>query len=246
MSKMLLYSKLYDLLTKSGGDLKCTVKELYGRGESLRYIYFQTESEIPCLLNISSKHEIKMDTVRNNTVKKFLPLSSWSDNSVGFDAVIAADPDMTIVKEIKASSSPHSLVDLLKKIYPSLAAISYRVAILSQEYLLILDATGEVDVYHVKGPKNTKLLIVIDLETLLFKNIIPEVERVYKNILELLQDSNETYWNSLLLLLKKCQEFKIITKGKQNFDQLSIIDQSTKINMSHKAIKLALECYLNE
>lgn len=240
---MLLYSKLYDLLTKNSGELKCIVKELYGRSESLSYIYFQTESEIPCLLNVSSKHEIKMDTVKNTSIKKFLPLSPWIDNSIGFDAVIAADPEMTVVKEIKANSSPHSFIELLKKIYPSLAAIPYRVAILSQEYLLVLDSAGSVDVYFVKGPKNTKLLIVVDLETLLFKNVIPEVERVYKNILELLQDSNEMYWSSLLLLLKKCQELKIVTKGKQNLDQLSIIDQSMKINMSYKAIKLALECF---
>lgn len=246
MSKMLLYSKLYDLLTKSSNgkfELRCTIKELFGRNDALRYIHFQTESEIPCLLNISSKHEIKMDT------KKFLSLSRWTDSTIGFDAVIAADPDMTMVKEIKANSSPHSHIDLLKKIYPSLAAIPYRAALLSQEYLLVLDSEGEVDVYYVKGPKHAKLLIVVDLEILLFKNIIPEVERVHRSIVKLLQDSNETYWESLLELLKKCQQLKIVTKGKQQGQGLgiqSIIDQSMKINMSHKAIKLALECCFND
>jgi len=266
MSKMLLYSKLYDLLTKSGNgkfELKCTIKELFGRNDSLKYIYFQTESEIPCLLNISSKYEIKMDTTRPRaaqSVNKFLSLSRWTDSRIGFDAVIAADPEMTMVKEIKANSSPHSLIDLLKKIYPSLTAIPYRVALLSQEYLLVLDDVGEVDVYYTKGPKHTKLLIVIDIEILLFKNIISEVERVYKSILELLQNSNETYWELLLDLLKKCQQLKIITRGKLNArgskSQFSgrngdfvaraesiIIDQTMKINMSHNAIKLALECF---
>lgn len=259
MSKMLLYSKLYDLLTKSGGkfELKCTIKELFGRNDALKYIYFQTESEIPCLLNISSKHEIKMDTMRpraQGSSNKFLSLSRWTDSRIGFDAVIAADPEMNMVKEIKANSSPHSLIDLLKKIYPSLTAIPYRAALLSQEYLLVLDDAGEVDVYYTKGPKHTKLLIVVDLEILLFKNIIPEVERVHRSILELLQDSNETYWESLLELLKKCQQFKIVTRGKLQtgvgrgsklqFQSSSIIiDQSMKINMSHNAIKLALECF---
>lgn len=256
MSKMLLYSKLYDLLTKSGNgkfELKCTIKELFGRNDALKYIYFQTESEIPCLLNISSKYEIKMDTARPGT-NKFLSLSRWTDSRIGFDAVIAADPEMTMVKEIKANSSPYSLIELLKKIYPSLTAIPYRAALLSQEYLLVLDDAGEVDVYYTKGPKHTKLLIVVDLEILLFKNIIPEVERVHRNLLELLQNSNETYWESLLELLKKCQQFKIITRGKLNTGRGSksqflhagqsiIIDQSMKINMSHNAIKLALECF---
>jgi isoleucyl-tRNA synthetase len=105
--------------------------------------------------------------------------------------------------------------------------------------------------------------IVVDLEILLFKNIIPEVERVHRSILELLHNSNETYWESLLELLKKCQQFKIITRGKLNTGrglksqffhsghptdgalraQSIIIDQSMKINMSHNAIKLALECF---
>jgi hypothetical protein len=264
---MLLYSKLYDLLTKSGNgkfELKCTIKELFGRNDSLKYIYFQTESEISCLLNISSKHEIKMDTLRilpdgttQKNVKKFLSLSRWTDSRIGFDAVIAVDPEMTMVKEIKANSSPYSFIDLLKKIYPSLTSIPYRAALLSHEYLLVLNDAGDVDVYYVKGPKHTKLLIVVDLEILLFKNIIPEVERVHRSILELLQDSNETYWESLLELLKKCQQFKIITKGKLNLNHINksqfhsgqthsesiIIDQSMKINMSHKAIKLALECF---
>jgi len=185
-----------------------------------------------------------MDTMKSTGsqgANKFLSLSRWTDSRIGFDAVIAADPEMTIVKEIKANLSPHSFIDLLKKIYPSLTAIPYRAALLSQEYLLVLDDTGEIDVYFVKGPKQTKLLIVIDLEILLFKNIIPEVERVHRSILELLQDSNEVYWDLLLELLKKCQQFKIITKGK--LSSQTIIDQSMKINMSHKAIKLALECF---
>lgn len=244
---MLLYSKLYDLLTKSGNgkfELKCTIKELFGRNDALKYIHFQTENEIPCLLNISSKHEIKMDT------KKFLSLSRWTDSANGFDAVIAHDSEMTMVKEIKANSSPHSLIDLLKKIHPSLTSIPYRAALLSQEYLLVLNDSGDVDVYYVKGPKHTKLLIVVDLEILLFKNVIPEVERVHRSILELLQDSNEMYWESLLQLLKKCQQLKIVTKGKQNSKATSsassMIDQSMKINTSHKAIKLALECCFDE
>lgn len=242
---MLLYSKLYDLLTKTDGQLKCTVKELYGKDESLKYIYFHTENEIPCLLNISSKHEIKMDHSKNSTIKKFLLLSQWKDNTIGFDSIIASDPDMTIVKEIKANSSPHGIIDLLKKIYPSITTISYKVAILSQEYLSILNSEGNVDIFFIKGPKNIKLLIVVDLEDLISKNIIPEVERVYKNVLELIQDSNETYWHSLLALLKKCENLKIITKGKAASELSSIIEQSIKINMSYSAIKRALECYLN-
>lgn len=110
---------------------------------------------------------------------------------------------------------------------------------------MVLDEDGEVDVFYASGPKETKLLVVLDLETLLFKNIIPELERVHKNVLKLIQDSTDRYWDSLLELLKKCQQLKIVTKGRQNL-AVGLIDQSMKIGMSHKAIKLALECCFDD
>jgi hypothetical protein len=237
---MLLYSKLYDLLTgrsTSGGRpaLQCSVKELYGRNDKLRYVYFNTENSIPCLLYISSKHDIKMDS------KKFLSLSRWENNEVNFEAVLAADPDVTIVKEINATSSPQGLINLLKQLEPSLKSIPYNIGIMSEEYLLV-SINEEIDIYYINGSKETKLLIVLDIETLLYKNIIPELERVHRNVIKLIQDSTDKYWESLLQLLKKCQQMKIITKGKQNIDNMGLIEQSIKVGMSHKAIKLALEC----
>jgi len=226
----------------SGGRpaLRCTVKELYGRNDALRYVQFNTENGVPCLLHISSKHQIKMDT------KKFLSLSRWRDNEVNFEAVLAADPEVSIVKEVQATSSPQGLIDLLKRLEPSLKSIPYKIGILSEEYLLVLDEDGEVDVYYASGPKETKLLVVLDLETLLFKNIVPELERVHKNVLKLIQDSTERYWDSLLELLKKCQQLKIVTKGKTSLDNKGIIDQSMKMGMSYKAIKLALDCCFDD
>jgi hypothetical protein len=213
------------------------VKELYGRNDKLRYVHFNTENSVPCLLYIPSKHEVKMDT------KKFLTLSRWRDNEVNFEAVLAADPDISIVKEVQATSSPQGLVDLIKRLEPSLKSIPYKIGIISEEYLMVLDQDGEVDVFYASGPKETKLLVVLDLETLLFKNIIPELERVHKNVVKLIQDSTDRYWDSLLELLKKCQQMKIVTKGKQNLNGMGLIDQNMKIGMSHKAIKLALECF---
>lgn len=243
---MLLYSKLYDLLTgrsTSNGKpaLRCTVRELYGRNEKLRYIYFNTENDIPCLLYIPSKHEIKMDA------KKFLVLSRWRDEQINFEAVLAADPDISIVKEVHASSSPQGFIDLIKRIEPSLKSIPYNIGIISEEFLIVLDQYGEIDVFHINGPKEAKLLIVLDLERLLFNNSIPELERVHKNVIKLIQESMERYWDSLLELLKKCQKLKVVTNGKQNLNGSGgLIDQSMKISMSHKAIKLALECCFDD
>jgi hypothetical protein len=211
------------------------VKELYGRTEKLRYVYFNTENGIPCLMYIPSKHEIKMDT------KKFMSLSRWRPDEVNFDAVLAADPDVSIVKEVRATSSPQGLIDLIKRLEPSLKSIPYKIGIISEEYLMALDEDGEVDVFYASGPKETTLLVVLDLETLLFKNIIPELERVHRNVLKLVQNSTDNYWDSLLELLKKCRQLKIVTNGKKNMAGMGLVDQSMKIGMAHRAIKLALE-----
>jgi hypothetical protein len=239
---MLLYSKLYDLLTGrhiSAGRpaLRCTVKEIYGRNDKLRYVHFNTENGIPCLLYIPSKHEVKMDS------KKFLSLQRWTDKEVNFEAILAADPDVSIVKEIKATSSPQGMIDLVKRLEPSLKSIPYKIGIISEEYLIVLTEDGEIDVFYASGPKETKLIIVLDIETLLFKNVIPELERVHKNVIKIIQESTLKYWDSLLDLLKKCNQMKIVTKGKHNMIGIGLLEQSVKICTSHTAIKLALECF---
>ena len=168
------------------------------------------------------------------------------DFTVLITAVLAADPDMSIVKEVQATSSPQGLIDLIKRLEPSLKSIPYKIGIISEEYLMVLDEDGEVDVFYASGPKETKLLVVLDLETLLFKNIIPELERVHKNVVKLIQDLTDRYWDSLLELLKKCHQLKIVTKGKQNLADMGLIDQSMKLGVPHNAIKLALECCFDD
>ena len=116
----------------------------------------------------------------------------------------------------------------------------------------MLDEDGEIDIFYANGPKETKLFVVLDLGTLLFKSCLlslilgPELERVHKNVVKLIQDSTDRYWDSLLELLKKCHQMKIVTKGKQNLSGMGLIDQSMKVGMSHKAIKLALECCFDD
>lgn len=236
---MLLYSKLYDLLK---GKLKCTIKDLYGRSDALRYIYFTTPNDVPCLLDIGTKHQVKMDA------KKVLPLSRWKDNEVGFDAILAGDQDKTIVKEVKAGSSPHGYIEMVKRMSPSLVSIPYRVAVMSEEHLLVLASEPQeeqavVDVFHLHGPKEAKLLVVLDLETLIFKNIVPELERVHRNVFKLIQDTNNEYHDLLLSLLKRCQELKVVSVGKAKSQTTAAIEQNMKITMAHKAIKQALECF---
>ncbi len=241
---MLLYSKLYDLITgrsksQNSQALKCTVKEIYGFNDQLQFIHFNTENNVPCLLYIPPRFEIKMGG------KKFLPLLKWNENRVNFESILAADSEISIIPEVQATSSPQGLIEFIKRLEPSLKSISYKIGVISEEYLIVL-IDDQVEVFYVKGPKESKLLVLLNLEMLLFKNIVPELERVHKNIIKLIQESTDKYWNLLLELLKKCHELKIITKGKQNLSTSCLIEQNIKVGMSHKAIKLALECCFNQ
>ncbi|MGL5355081.1 MAG: hypothetical protein ACRDAQ_00835 [Cetobacterium sp.] len=237
---MFYYNKLYDILTGkidiAGSALKCSIKELYGKNDKLKYIYFTTENGIPCLLHISDKHEVRVDS------KKFLQLTKWEDDDLfGLNAVLAADSDFTIVKKIKPTSSPMGYIQFLNKLKPSLSSIQYKASLMTDEFLVVLNDEEEVETYRITGPRDKKLLIVMELESIL-KNFIPEIERVHLNLSKLIKDHNSEYWSSLLELLQKCSDKKIIKKGK-DIDSSKFVEESIKLQSSYNAVKTALEYF---
>lgn len=228
---MLLYSKLYEFLTQCG----CKIGELLGKDGILRYVKFQTKQGTPCLLYISSRHEMKCDS------KQLTPLTKWSSKkSTGFESILTLDPTIPLIKEIFAESSPEGYINFLKRLSHSMGSIPYRAGILSKEYLTILHKDNEVDTYYVKGPSEAQLVVVIDLETVLGKHVIPEVDRVYSNLLVLLDETQQKYWDSLLHLLDKCSKLKIITEGKKH--TLNPIERNISTFLSQNALKAAIEC----
>jgi hypothetical protein len=240
MIKMFYYNKLYDILTGkiviAGSALNCSIKELYGKNDKLQYIYFTTENGIPCLLHISNKHDLKIDS------KKILQLVEWEDDDLfGLNAVLAADSDLTIVKKIKPTSSPLGYIQFLNKIKPSLSSIQYKASLMTEEFLVVLNNDEEIETYRVAGQRGKKLLIVMELESIL-RNFIPEIERVHLNLSKLIKDHNSEYWSSLLELLQKCSDKKIIKKGKET-DSSQFVEESIKLFTSHNAVKTALEYF---
>lgn len=240
---MLIYSKLYDILTGKSTTLgkpafKNTIQELFLKEGFLKYIYFTTENNIPCLLSISEKHEITVDN------EKCQALLKWEDKSTNLDDILTIDfeNNISVVKELKIDLSPNGFKDLLKRLSPSLITVPYKVAIMTPYYLLIINDDDEIDIFRISGPDEPIILLVINLEYFIFKSNNIEIKKVYDGINKIIQDSNDCYWDSLLLLLKKCQQLKIITNGKM----LSVsnnITRNIKINMSYKAIKSALDCF---
>ncbi|ASZ85014.1 034L [Cherax quadricarinatus iridovirus] len=240
---MLLYSKLQDLLTNQTAangksPFNCKIFGLYGLNDKLRNVYFETENGVPCLLYIPSKYTVKMDT------GKFAPLERWNKDTSSFGSVLTDDSDLSTVNKISLNSSPVGYINLVKKISQSIQSFSYKIAILSEEYLVVLYPDGGIDTFHIDGGvSETKLLIVIDIETLLYLNNFLLIEKLYHKILKLIEDDNKQYWENLLKILKVCHDKKIVSKGKLVADKTKIIDQCLKISNSYEAIKLALECY---
>lgn len=227
---MLLYSKLFEFLSKAG----CKVTELLGGDDCLRYVRFQTSRNTPCLLYISSKHQMRCDS------KQLTPLTKWAvKQPTGFDSILTLDPTVPLVKEILAESSPEGYINFLRRLAHSITSIPYRAAILSKEYLTVLNKDGGVDTYHIKG-QDTQLMVVMDLETILSKHVIPEVDRVHENLLALLDDTQQKYWDSLLYLLDKCGKLKIITEGRKQIT--NPIERNITTFLSQNALKAAIEC----
>lgn len=241
---MLLYSKLHGLLTgknsKVGNPsfgLKCTIQNLFSKNEELRYIYFQTENGIDGLLYINP------DTfqIQNDTNKKFTEIKRWYEQEYSFGTVLSPEEDTTLVKEVKVGTLPHEFINLLKTMYLSLQFISYKAAIITEEYLITQNYNDEnIDVFYINGPKEPKLLVVVDLNTLLKDVSVSRLEKTYTELIKLLQENNEKYWVTLNNLLQQCQTLKILTNGKKMVNKTNILILNTQLLQSQKAINLAL------
>jgi len=247
---MLQYSKIYGLLTNKNSQkgaanfgLNCTVHESYSRNGILRYVYFETASQTPCLLYINP------DTfqVTNDVAKKFTDMTRWEKPEISLDTIITTDQNIPLIPEIKTTSSPEVFVNLLTTLLPSTKSIPYKIGISLEEYLLT-QVGDDIDVFCVRGNREPKLLIVVDLTTLLNDASTEYIERVYLAVNKVLTDSCEQFWTNLNSLLIKCQKVKIITNGrKKNFtpaggeSAANLLVKMAKLQSSHNAIKTALQ-----
>jgi hypothetical protein len=236
---MLLYSKLHSLLTNretvDSYGMNCVVKELYGINGELRYVYFVTENGTPCLLHISPEHTIDL-----KSAKKLTNLEPCEDRDpTNFDSILTAET--SVVKEIKVYTSPKNLTDFILRLEPAVNHVPYKVGVLTPDHLVV---SGTVFSTNGIGSKDLELVIIVELETVLKRNSVSLLDKVYKTLTKLVTDSNESYWNSLLDLLVKCQQMKIVTKGKSLVKQeKDFVRRNIKMASAHKAITLALEAW---
>jgi hypothetical protein len=244
---MLLYSKLHALIVGKGKvntpsfGLKCNIKNLFCIENKLRFVHFQTENNIDCLLNIDSSIEIK-----NDTDKKFSEIKKCLNPENNFNLILSQkDDEIKLMKKLKDFEFPQEFVELLKTLYSSLFLISFKASIITEEFLLVQNDESNIDVFQINNnSKNVCFLVSMDIKVLLDTSIF-KIERAYLEMIKLLQENNEQYWKNLKDLLIKCQNIKIITQGKKNMDSSDIITKNAKLLISQKAINTALKCFEN-
>lgn len=241
---MINFSKINNLLTNKGTQkgqqsfgLSCVVNELFMMPDhSIEYIYFETHNKVPCLLYVNSKN-IK---IYNDISKKETILTPWTGEEPSAGYIFAGENEIDIIPEIYTSISPEPYIDLITMLSKSIQNNSYRLGVMIEDFVLIHD--GEmVNVFNIKTCDNPKLLIVVDLLTLTNDLSVIKIERVFDAINTIMEEMCNKYWTDLHSLLLKCQELKIVTKGKKSKNSENVLTHIVKLQSSNRAIKLALE-----
>lgn len=256
---MINFSKINNLLTNKGTQkgqqsfgLSCVVHDLYMTPiHTVQYIYFETSNKVPCLLYVNPENF----EIHNDIFKKETELTLWPGHEQSTGYVLTGDNDIDVLPEISVSISPEPYTDLIKMLSKSIKDTSYRIALMVEDFLIVHDGgivatSGASDkvgstfgghIFNINGCENPKLLIVVDLLTLMNDLSVTKIERVFNAINTIMTETCDKYWVSLRSLLLKCQELKIITKGKKCIDVGNMLTNMVKLQSSDRAIKLALE-----
>lgn len=241
---MINLSKINNLLINKGTQkgqqsfgLSCVVHEIFTTPTGVvQYIYFETQNKVPCLLYVNPERF----ELYNDILKKETELTIWTgcEKSTGYTLI--GENELDILPEISSSISPESYINLIIMLSQSIKNNSYRLGVMIEDFLLVND--GEiVNVFNIMGCYNPKLLIVVDLLTLMNDLSVIKIERVFDAINKIMAETCNKYWINLHSLLLKCQELKIITKGKKDINSENVLTNLVKLQSSDHAIKLALE-----
>lgn len=243
---MINLSKINSLLTNKSTQkgqpsfgLSCVVHDLFMTSHhTVQYIYFQTSNKVPCLLYVNPENF----EIQNDSLKKATRLVPWSDYNSSAGYILTQEPEIGILPEVSTSVSPEPYVNLLTMLSQTIKNIPYKAAVMIEDFLLVHNGKA-VDIFNIEGCENAnpKLLIVVDLITLMKDMSVTKIERVFDAINSIMIEACNKYWTNLHSLLLKCQKLKIVTRGKAATDPDSTLTKMVKLQSSDCAIRLALE-----
>lgn len=227
---MLSYSKLSKLITST---LKCQiVTPIADETHSIIFLELKTQNNVPILLQINNEYTIKAKEVEKGTVY----IHEIEKPKDGYEYILTSERDTGVVQEIRPKDWPYGYIDMVNNLQTSLINTVYKAAVFTNSFIILPEK-----VYQKSGLfKNVSLMVLVDLETLVKKNHIDEIERIHTNILKIITKYNQEYNDNLLQLLKKCQELKLVSNARVSKCPL---EQNIKIFLAHEAIKKALESF---
>lgn len=240
---MLKYEKMREYLYSKLG---CKIFDLFDQGGSLKYVRFQTQKGVDCLLKITRPMSYPAG---HSKLVQLIPYDDSKEDTPTFDYFVTND--LALVKKIPSSVSPRGYVSFLKKLNPSLQATTlYSVAVITSEYLVVVDDnddtrdTRDTRIYHVKDVnlphgQRVQMLIVMSLEAVVERNITNESFRVYDHILSILNDDTATFRTQLKNVLTKCSSMKILSEKVPQLERINPIDLNIGLSESTKALLLA-------
>jgi len=251
-----MLSKIYTLLTNKGTKqgtpffgLRCSVKNLFADNQKISYLHFCTENNTPCLLRLNNGSF----KVENDISETTYSLSPWQEQDYVLDSVLSSDDQVSVVPEIRLSSSPKPCMYMLEAILASMKSLPYKAAILSGDFLFvkereIVSIDGKqryegVQVYNTNyHTPQPLLLVMVDLDMIIKDGTTLRLDKVYTSLLKLLHNTQAQYWSDLHTLLSKCQETKIVTNGKIATANTEVLKFNIQTLAAHTALKAAIAC----
>lgn len=239
---MLSYNKIKSLLENS---LQCKILHHYIKVDSkdkVKYIELVTNNNANFLVKINTKYRVETHDIKPSMLSTIQEHESKPERHIENMSYILSENNINgIVKKINLKDWPDGYINIVLQFQKSLTNTDYKTAMTVADFLLVPNSTDSCRVFKKnKIQDSANLLIMVDLETLVKKNNVFEIERIYTDLKKILLKDNQDYLQNLLELLKKCQDLKIVSSSRVS---QCPIEQNVKISQAHKAIKLALHCF---
>lgn len=232
---MLSCTKIKKLIEET---LAGKITQHYLNKDKLEYIEITTgeQQQTNILIEINKQYSVETNDIRKSMISTIHEHEfSGSENT---SYILSENNINGIVKELDLKDWPEGYIDLVLQFQKSLAPTDYKSAIVVSDFLIVPNDVGSCRVFKKNKHSETKLLMLVDLQTLVKKNSIKEIEKIYRNLMQILIKDNGDYLKQLSVLMKQCQSKIFVNRAPS-----CPIDQNVKISQSHKALKSALDCF---
>ena len=225
---MLKFEKMREYMH---GKLGCKIFEMFELNGVLEYVRFQTQTGVYCLLKIDRHMTYPTDH------SKLVHLMD-SPNPTEDQGDFFVMDDLTLVKKVSPSISGEGYVKFIARLNPSLSSTIYSLAVVTPENLIVGDKVFLTKSTITSSPQ---MLIVLNLKTVVERNVNFETKRVYDNVVDIITESTDKFKNQLKKVLTECSEMRILSDKMSKIDTANLVEKNIFLVEAQRALKLAVE-----